>query len=736
MLFCADQMSTSSLPVKTTPALNERWNALPHESKKPYHRQAIIVNTKSEEGDNDNHHGQITYVSTSRSHKSHSAPVPPPPRQLISPEAMRSVEQEEKEEALGQQPFSAYSSFLSMKYSHEQQRSMQDDIQPSPVSLIPTDQSPTLTRSSTTSPSPTSSSIRNYLNLPSTSASSSSSTTTTTTATSMTTSNLLPPPILQQIHPQNSYNARYLSDRYYPQQQQQQQQQQQYRQQDNIPDDKSQAIPISTCPSTKNMQITTGYSQIRDIETGTVTTSLDSIYNNATSSVITSSPSSSTATRKRRSGSATSITFERLKRPPNAYLLFNRDMRRKLLALDPKLTVSEISKEIGERWKYLTPNERQHYIEAAQALKTDHLKNHPDFIYTRRSKAELAEAKRTSKAGRKKSTTADSAELRSMATTNSLRQSSFNSILPSSSSLSPPQSSLYSQGRHPLIVTDEPLLGTNGNNLNINEIPNTTTTSLSPDSDNIISLSSSITNHQGKKTKEHQPSGKKRGRRRSENGQRDPRGRKKKRHKHPTAPKHPMSGFLFFLGAVRPEVAQQFPGSTVGPISKEISSRWKNMSAKEREPWLLKAESDKARYAREMQTYMATMKQQEQQQQESPNLEPVTHDLSTPLNLVTDQGHGNNNGHGGGKRKHVFGGSTFSDDDAEVNDQMIAAVVQMVNSGNGPRPLSSGPYPSDPPPSYTYSHPSSSILPLGKTSPSSVYNSPTPLNKPSNIVPL
>ncbi|KAI8079736.1 high mobility group box domain-containing protein, partial [Halteromyces radiatus] len=198
--------------------------------------------------------------------------------------------------------------------------------------------------------------------------------------------------------------------------------------------------------------------------------------------------------KKKRSNSTTTtnipIVRERLKRPPNAYLLFNRDMRRKLLALDPKMTVSEISKEIGDRWKYLSPNERQHYMEAAQLLKQDHLKNHPDFIYTRRSKAELAEAKRL------------------------------------------------------------------------------------------------------------------RGRQRSESGQRDPRGRKKKRHKHPTAPKHPMSGFLFFLGAVRPEVAQQFPGSTVGPISKEISSRWKRMSTKDREPWLLKAEKDKARYAEEMQIYM------------------------------------------------------------------------------------------------------------------------------------
>lgn len=45
---------------------------------------------------------------------------------------------------------------------------------------------------------------------------------------------------------------------------------------------------------------------------------------------------------------------EKLKRPPNAYLLFNRDMRRKLLKSSPKMTVAEISKEVGDWWKALS----------------------------------------------------------------------------------------------------------------------------------------------------------------------------------------------------------------------------------------------------------------------------------------------------------------------------------------------------------------------------------------------
>lgn len=47
------------------------------------------------------------------------------------------------------------------------------------------------------------------------------------------------------------------------------------------------------------------------------------------------------------------IALQKLKRPPNAYLLFNRDMRRKLLKQSPKMTVAEISKEVGDWWKAL-----------------------------------------------------------------------------------------------------------------------------------------------------------------------------------------------------------------------------------------------------------------------------------------------------------------------------------------------------------------------------------------------
>ncbi|OBZ85841.1 High mobility group-T protein [Choanephora cucurbitarum] len=218
---------------------------------------------------------------------------------------------------------------------------------------------------------------------------------------------------------------------------------------------------------------------------------------------------------------------EKPKRPPNAYLLFNRDMRRKLLQTSPRMTVAEISKEIGDNWKVLPNDQRSRYVQEASILKQEHLKKHPDFIYTRRSKAELAEAKRNPKPNKQNSTSKQTFSL-------------------------------------------------------IQAMP----------ADN--SKSTLVIENSRRKAK-----------RSLLNGQKDPRGRKKKRYKHPFAPKHPMSAYLHYLASVYPQVSAKFPGSTVGPISKSISRTWHAMSAEERLPWKQKADSDKARYAQEMKVYMA-----------------------------------------------------------------------------------------------------------------------------------
>ncbi|KAI8888374.1 HMG-box [Backusella circina FSU 941] len=186
-------------------------------------------------------------------------------------------------------------------------------------------------------------------------------------------------------------------------------------------------------------------------------------------------------------------TPTRVIRPPNAYLLFNREMRKKLKNNNPGMTVGEISKEIGIRWRGLSQTDKSRYVHEANKLKETQKALHPNAMYIRRSREELRKAGQSSK-GKKES----------------LRF-------------------------HPL--------------------------------------------QQQQQRKRH------------------------KREKHPTAPKHPLSAYMWYLTEVRPETMRHYPGSTVGQISKLCAERWNKMMEEERAPWMARAVSDKERYAREMQIY-------------------------------------------------------------------------------------------------------------------------------------
>lgn len=45
----------------------------------------------------------------------------------------------------------------------------------------------------------------------------------------------------------------------------------------------------------------------------------------------------------------------RVKRAPNAYLLFNKEQKKLLKEQDPRMKVADISKQIGLRWRYNMP---------------------------------------------------------------------------------------------------------------------------------------------------------------------------------------------------------------------------------------------------------------------------------------------------------------------------------------------------------------------------------------------
>jgi HMG (high mobility group) box len=81
---------------------------------------------------------------------------------------------------------------------------------------------------------------------------------------------------------------------------------------------------------------------------------------------------------------------------------------------------------------------------------------------------------------------------------------------------------------------------------------------------------------------------------------------KKRRTKDPSAPKHPMSAFIFYLCDVRPKYTEKYPGSQVGAISKMIAVAWKELTDAEKAPYIERGNDDKLRYGAEMQHWLST----------------------------------------------------------------------------------------------------------------------------------
>lgn len=76
-----------------------------------------------------------------------------------------------------------------------------------------------------------------------------------------------------------------------------------------------------------------------------------------------------------------------------------------------------------------------------------------------------------------------------------------------------------------------------------------------------------------------------------------------KKKKDPSAPKRPLSAYMFFANAKRKELMAENPKKTVGELGKELGALWKNLSEDDKKPYAKQAVKDKSRYEEEMKSY-------------------------------------------------------------------------------------------------------------------------------------
>jgi hypothetical protein len=87
----------------------------------------------------------------------------------------------------------------------------------------------------------------------------------------------------------------------------------------------------------------------------------------------------------------------RIRRPPNAFIVFANEWRKNIAAQNPQEKNKQISTRLGVMWKLMSKEQKERYTDMAHKLEAEHKEKYPDYVYcpkeARLKKALRAEAR-------------------------------------------------------------------------------------------------------------------------------------------------------------------------------------------------------------------------------------------------------------------------------------------------------------------------------------------------------